>query len=76
MPEAGIVQFILKMKTLKNVLRLLALAVIIICASFGMGLMGNILGTNRERYMDKQIKIEQVDKKEDDDEGDSDEAKA
>lgn len=39
-----------------------------ILASVGMGMTGAILPTSRERYMDVEIKIEQVDKNEEENE--------
>lgn len=46
----------------------------IILASFGVDMTGIFLPTNRERYMDVEIKIEQVDKEEED-ESEVDESK-
>ena len=53
-----------KMKKLGKILRLIGLVLLIILASMGMGLPFSFL--NRERYQDKKIQIELVDKKEDD----------
>ncbi|GCC51397.1 hypothetical protein SanaruYs_16220 [Chryseotalea sanaruensis] len=58
------------MKKVKEGLRLLVMVIFLILAAFGMGIMGNILNNNRERYMDKEVRIERVDKKRDDDGGD------
>jgi hypothetical protein len=55
------------MKKVKSGLRLLVMVLFLILAAFGMGIMGNILNNNRERYMDKEVRIERVDKKRDDD---------
>lgn len=57
------------MRKVKKVLRTSGLVLMILLASFGIGLTGVFLPTNRERYMDVEIKIEQVDKEEED-EGD------
>ena len=40
--------------------------IFIVCAAFGLGLMGNILPTNKERYMNNEIRTKQVDKREED----------
>jgi hypothetical protein len=50
------------MKTIKKMLRIVGLVILILLALSGIG-MGNIFST-RERYMDKEIKTEQTDKKE------------
>ena len=52
------------MKKVKKALRLFILVLLLILGFCGVGLTGNFLNNNRERYMDKEIKIEQVDKKE------------
>ena len=57
------------MKTLKKVLRLILLALLIILAA-SAGLAA--LPITRERYVDKEIRIEQVDKKKGDDETNED----
>jgi hypothetical protein len=53
------------MKKVKAVLRLIVLVILIIFAACGIGITGNFLNNNRERYMDNEIRIERVDKKED-----------
>ena len=53
------------MKKVKAVLRLIVVVILIILAACGIGITGNFLSTNRERYMDKEIRTERVDKKED-----------
>ena len=47
------------------------MVLLLILAGFGIGLTGNFLNNNRERYADNEIRIEQVEKKEDDEEEDS-----
>jgi hypothetical protein len=47
------------MQNIKKVLRILGLVLLILLASSGMGMI-----TIRERYKDKEIQTEQVDKKE------------
>ena len=56
------------MKTLKKVLRVLSLAALIILAAAGAGVAGAFLPNQRERYMDKEIRIERVDKNRDENE--------
>jgi hypothetical protein len=51
------------MVTFKKVFRTISLAFLIILAAAGAGMAGAFLPNNRERFMDKEIKIEQVDKK-------------
>ncbi len=53
------------MKTLKKILRLFFLTFIILLAAAGAGMLGAFLPNFREHYMDKEIRIEQVDKKKD-----------
>ncbi len=64
---------VLFMKILRKALRLFGLALMIILASFGMGLTGVFLPTNREKYQHNEIKIEQVDKKEEEEEEEEEE---
>ncbi|NBW35806.1 MAG: hypothetical protein EBR30_12455 [Cytophagia bacterium] len=53
------------MKKTKAALRLLVVVILLILAISGIGITGNFLNTNRDRYMDNGIKIERVEKKED-----------
>lgn len=53
------------MKKVKAGLRLLVMVLLLILAASGIGITGNFLANNRERYMDNEIKIERRDKKED-----------
>jgi len=55
------------MKKFKNILRIAGLVMLILLAASGMG-FGFFLSANRERYQDKKITTEQVDKKENDEE--------
>jgi hypothetical protein len=55
------------MKTLKKVVRAFALALLIILAASGAGIVGAFLPNIREKYMDKEIRIERVDKKRNED---------
>jgi hypothetical protein len=50
------------MEKVKKGLRLLFMILFLMVAAFGIG-MGNVLNNNRERYMDKEIRIENVTKK-------------
>jgi hypothetical protein len=60
------------MQLLKKIGRILIISVFIILASFGIGLFGVNF---RETFMNKETRIELVDKKEDDDESDSEQNK-
>jgi len=62
--------FYFNMKTLKKALRVFFLTLIILLAAAGAGMLGAFLPNFREMYMDKEIRIEQVDKKKEDDEAD------
>jgi hypothetical protein len=55
------------MAKLKKAFRFLCFLLFIILASFGLGI-GNVLHGSKERYQDNEIKIEQTDKREEDDE--------
>ena len=46
------------------------MTLIILLAAAGAGMLGAFLPNFREMYMDKEIRIEQVDKKKEDDEAD------
>jgi hypothetical protein len=61
------------MKKLKEIVRLLLFGLLLIIASFGLGFAGSLFGT-KERYQNNEIRIEMVEKKEDE-EGESDEVK-
>lgn len=54
------------MRKVKARLRLLVMVVLLILAAFGVGITGAFMNNSRERYMDKETRIERVDKKEDD----------
>ena len=64
--------FYFNMNTFKKALRVFFLTLIILFAAVGAGMLGAILPNFREQYMDKEIRIEQVDKKKDEDEDDKD----
>ncbi len=53
------------MKKVKAGLRLLVIVLLLLLAAFGIGITGSFLNTNRERYMDNEIKTEKAGKKED-----------
>jgi hypothetical protein len=53
------------MRKVKAGLRLLVIVLLLLLAAFGIGITGNFLSNNRERYMDNEIKTEKTDKKED-----------
>ncbi len=56
------------MKTLKKVIRVFVLGVLIILAVSGVGIVGAFLPNNREKFMDKEIRIERIDKNKDEEE--------
>jgi hypothetical protein len=60
--------YLLNMKTLKKALRVFFLTFLILFAAAGAGMLGAFLPNFREQYMDKEIRIEQVDKKKTEDE--------
>ncbi|MGE0589946.1 MAG: hypothetical protein AB7O48_15315 [Cyclobacteriaceae bacterium] len=62
------------MKKFKRVLRYVMLSLLIVFAAAGVGITGTIFNT-RERYRDKEITIEQVDKREEDVEEEEEDAK-
>jgi hypothetical protein len=53
------------MRFLKKAGRILLFTLMIVLASFGLGVMSSL--NNRERFMDKENQIELVQKKEDED---------
>ncbi|NJM25439.1 MAG: hypothetical protein HC859_08070 [Bacteroidia bacterium] len=60
---------------MKKVARILFLIALLILAAFGVGITGAFLPNTRERFMNNEIKIELVEKKnEDEDEVDEDNA--
>ena len=58
------------METLKKVIRVIVLVVLIILAASGV--LAIFLPKTRERYVDKEIRTEQIDKKKDEDETNED----
>ena len=50
------------MKTLIKILRVLVLTSLILLAAAGAGMLGAFSPNYREKYMDKEIRIERVDK--------------
>lgn len=56
------------MKKLKKIFRLFCFIVFLILAAAGIGFSNAMFSNNRERYMDAEIRTEQVDKKEEDEE--------
>lgn len=53
------------MKRIRAVLRLLIISILLMFAVCGIGITGNFLNTNNERYRNREIRTEQVEKKED-----------
>ena len=54
------------MKTFRKLFRVIILTFVIVLAASGAGMLGVFYPHTRERYMDKAITIEQVDKKRED----------
>jgi hypothetical protein len=63
------------MKTFRKVFRVIVLIFVIALAASGAGMLGVFNPHTRERYMDKAISIEQVDKKKKEKEDEEDEEK-
>jgi hypothetical protein len=61
-------------KAKKKGLRLLFLVLLLIMAVFGIGLTGNFMNNNRERFMNNEIRTEIVERK--DEAEDEDEEKS
>ncbi len=59
------------MKTIKQILRICGLAILILLACAGVGIVGGFVPGNREPYMHKRITIELVEKKDDESEDES-----
>ena len=53
------------MDTFKKIIRWTVLVFLILLAASGVGIFGAFLPRNKERYMDNEIKIELVEKMED-----------
>jgi uncharacterized protein YceK len=51
------------MEKLKKIFRIMVLAFFILLALSGIGIVGAFFSSNRERYMNKKVTIEMVDKK-------------
>ena len=51
------------MKKLKKIVRVIALMLLILLALSGIGIVGALFNSNRERYMNKKNTIEMVNKK-------------
>jgi hypothetical protein len=63
------------MKKLKQVLRICALTILILLACTGVGIVGQFLPKNSEPYMNNEMLIELVEKKEDESEEESESEK-
>jgi hypothetical protein len=59
------------MKAIRKALRLLFIVLLLIMAGFGIGITGNFLSTNKEGFLDYEIKKEQGTKKKDEDENET-----
>jgi uncharacterized protein YceK len=51
------------MKSFKKFIRVVVLALLILLALSGIGIVGAFINTNRERYANKKVTIEMVEKK-------------
>ena len=63
------------MKAFGKALRLLLMVLLLLMACFGVGLTGNFLNGNKERFMDNEIRTEQAERRRDDEENKGDEIK-
>ncbi len=61
------------MEKFKKVLRLTSLVLLIILASLGIGITGHFLPNNREKYRDRAVQIELIDKKHEEDSNEDEE---
>jgi hypothetical protein len=59
------------MRKLKKVLRLCGLVILILLACSGISILGGLPLTKREQYLDNEIKIEIVEEKEEESEGET-----
>ena len=51
------------METIKKIFRVIVLALLILLALSGIGIVGAFFTSTRERYLNKKVTIEMVDKK-------------
>lgn len=58
------------MDKIKKALRFFAILIIILLALSGISVFGNFLNINREPYRDREIRVEQIDRKKDEEDGD------
>jgi hypothetical protein len=65
--------FSILMKNIKRLLRLLGFILLLVLASFGLGLHGSMFGVFDRRKMN-ETRVETIDKKNDDETEDSDQA--
>jgi hypothetical protein len=54
------------MTKIQRAMRLLLIIALLLLAAFGIGITGNFLANNRERYMDNEIKTEKTSKEDED----------
>jgi hypothetical protein len=62
------------MKNIKKAIRLLFLILFLFLAAFGLGVTG-VMQSSRERFLDVEIRTEQVDKKAEEDSDEEDDVK-
>lgn len=60
------------MKKITKAFRIVGLILLIMLACMGIGITGHFLPTNRDKYRDAEIRVEQVDKREDEEEAEED----
>lgn len=63
------------MKRLIKALRLLLFIIMMVAAAFGVGLIGHFLPAHRDPYRNAEIKTEQIDKKREEDNDESENEK-
>lgn len=60
-------------KKIYSALRVVTLVLLILLACLGVGITGHFLPSSREKYQDAEVRSGQVDKKEEEDEGEQSE---
>lgn len=63
------------MRIFKKAFRIFCLILFLLLAASGIGISNALSSTNREKYSDNEIRIEQVDKREEDEEDESHDVK-
>jgi len=55
--------YLFQMEILKKIFRAIVLTLLILLALSGIGIVGALFTSNRERYLNKKVTIEMIDKK-------------